>query len=80
MTMRSSPSWKPWASLSKIAWKHDVQVMIEGPGHVPMHKIKENMEKQLEICPRSPVLHAGAARDRYRARLRSHHVGHRRQP
>src|SRR5205814_4183927 len=36
--------------LTKIAWKHDVQVMIEGPGHVPMHKIKENMDKQLEIC------------------------------
>jgi phosphomethylpyrimidine synthase len=36
--------------LSKIAWKHDVQVFIEGPGHVPMHMIKENMEKQLEHC------------------------------
>jgi phosphomethylpyrimidine synthase len=34
--------------LTKIAWKHDIQVMIEGPGHVPMHLIKENMEKQLE--------------------------------
>ncbi|HET9611076.1 MAG TPA: phosphomethylpyrimidine synthase ThiC, partial [Acidimicrobiales bacterium] len=36
--------------LTKIAWDHDVQVMIEGPGHVPMHKIKENMELQLELC------------------------------
>src|SRR2546421_12275168 len=35
--------------LTKIAWKHDVQVMIEGPGHVPMHKIKENVEKQMQI-------------------------------
>ena len=34
--------------LTKIAWKHDVQTMIEGPGHVPMHLIKENMEKQLK--------------------------------
>ena len=39
--------------LTDIAWKHDVQVMIEGPGHVPMHKIKENVElKQMEICTR----------------------------
>src|SRR5439155_99484 len=36
--------------LTKIAWKHDVQVMIEGPGHVPMHLIHENMTKQLELC------------------------------
>ncbi len=40
--------------LTGIAWKHDVQVMIEGPGHVPMHKIKENMDKQLEICKEAP--------------------------
>ncbi|XJR86434.1 phosphomethylpyrimidine synthase ThiC [Elizabethkingia anophelis] len=40
--------------LTKIAWKHDVQVMIEGPGHVPMHMIKENMEKQLEECDEAP--------------------------
>ena len=38
--------------LTKIAWKHDVQTMIEGPGHVPMHKIKENMDKQLESAAR----------------------------
>ena len=36
--------------LTQIAWKHDVQTMIEGPGHVPMHLIKENMEKQLADC------------------------------
>src|SRR5438045_9417521 len=35
--------------LTEIAWRHDVQVMIEGPGHVPMHKIKENMALQLEV-------------------------------
>lgn len=42
--------------LTKIAWKHDVQVMIEGPGHVPMHMIKENMEKQLEECDEAPFI------------------------
>jgi phosphomethylpyrimidine synthase len=45
--------------LTKIAWKHDVQVMIEGPGHVPMHKIKENMDKQLEICQEAPFYTLG---------------------
>ncbi|MEW4284949.1 phosphomethylpyrimidine synthase ThiC [Priestia koreensis] len=45
--------------LTKIAWKHDVQVMIEGPGHVPMHKIKENMEKQLDICQEAPFYTLG---------------------
>ena len=45
--------------LTKIAWKHDVQVMIEGPGHVPMHKIKENMDKELEICMEAPFYTLG---------------------
>ncbi|OIK15726.1 phosphomethylpyrimidine synthase ThiC [Bacillus sp. MUM 116] len=45
--------------LTDIAWKHDVQVMIEGPGHVPMHKIKENMDKQLEICKEAPFYTLG---------------------
>jgi len=45
--------------LTKIAWKHDVQVMIEGPGHVPMHLIKENMEKQLELCQEAPFYTLG---------------------
>ncbi len=45
--------------LTKIAWKHDVQVMIEGPGHVPMHKIKENMDRQLEICDEAPFYTLG---------------------
>ncbi|MEE2933380.1 MAG: phosphomethylpyrimidine synthase ThiC [Pseudomonadota bacterium] len=45
--------------LTEIAWKHDVQVMIEGPGHVPMHKIKENMDKQLEICHEAPFYTLG---------------------
>jgi phosphomethylpyrimidine synthase len=45
--------------LTKIAWKHDVQVMIEGPGHVPMHKIKENMDKQLALCHEAPFYTLG---------------------
>ncbi|WP_029296384.1 phosphomethylpyrimidine synthase ThiC [Chryseobacterium hispalense] len=45
--------------LTKIAWKHNVQVMIEGPGHVPMHMIKENMEKQLEVCDGAPFYTLG---------------------
>lgn len=45
--------------LTKIAWKHDVQVMIEGPGHVPMHMIKENMDKQLIECEEAPFYTLG---------------------
>ncbi len=45
--------------LTKIAWEHDVQVMIEGPGHVPMHMIKENMDKQLSTCQEAPFYTLG---------------------
>jgi phosphomethylpyrimidine synthase len=45
--------------LTKIAWQHDVQVMVEGPGHVPMHLIKENMDKQLEVCQEAPFYTLG---------------------
>ena len=45
--------------LTEIAWRHDVQVMIEGPGHVPMHKIKENMDLQLEWCSEAPFYTLG---------------------
>ncbi len=45
--------------LTKIAWAHDCQVMIEGPGHVPMHKIKVNVEKQLEACGEAPFYTLG---------------------
>jgi len=45
--------------LTKIAWKHDVQVMIEGPGHVPMNLIQENMTKQLEVCQEAPFYTLG---------------------
>ena len=50
---------KTLGELTKIAWKHDVQVMIEGPGHVPMHMIKENMDKQLKECYEAPFYTLG---------------------
>ncbi len=50
---------KTLGELTKIAWRHDVQVMIEGPGHVPMHKIKENMDLQLEHCHEAPFYTLG---------------------
>ncbi len=50
---------KTLGELTQIAWKHDCQVMIEGPGHVPMHLIKENMEKQLEACAEAPFYTLG---------------------
>ncbi len=45
--------------LTQVAWKHDVQVMIEGPGHVPLHKIKANMDKQLKVCHEAPFYTLG---------------------
>lgn len=50
---------KTLGELTKIAWQHDVQVMIEGPGHVPMHMVKENMDKQLEYCHEAPFYTLG---------------------
>ena len=50
---------KTQGELTRIAWEHDVQVMNEGPGHVPMHLIKENMEKQLEWCQEAPFYTLG---------------------
>ena len=50
---------KTLGELTQIAWKHDVQVMIEGPGHVPMHLIKENMEMQLKHCDEAPFYTLG---------------------
>ncbi len=50
---------KTLGELTKIAWKHDVQVMIEGPGHVPMHMIKENMDLQLQYCDEAPFYTLG---------------------
>ena len=45
--------------LTTVAWQHDVQVMIEGPGHVPMHKIKENVDLQMELCHEAPFYTLG---------------------
>src|SRR5258706_78905 len=50
---------KTLGELTKVAWKHDVQVMIEGPGHVPMHKIKHNMDVQLKHCDEAPFYTLG---------------------
>ncbi|MBF0386418.1 MAG: phosphomethylpyrimidine synthase ThiC [Candidatus Omnitrophica bacterium] len=61
---------KVLGELTKTAWKHGVQIMIEGPGHVPLNKIKENMDRQLELCHNAPfytlgplVIDVGAGRD-----------------
>jgi phosphomethylpyrimidine synthase len=50
---------KTLGELTQVAWAHDCQVMIEGPGHVPMHKIKENMDLQLELCHEAPFYTLG---------------------
>jgi len=50
---------KTLGELTQIAWKHDVQVMIEGPGHVPMHLLKENVDKQLDCCQEAPFYTLG---------------------
>ncbi len=50
---------KTLGELTELAWKHDVQVMVEGPGHVPMHLIQENMTKQLEWCKEAPFYTLG---------------------
>jgi phosphomethylpyrimidine synthase len=50
---------KTLGELTKIAWKHDVQVMVEGPGHIPMHLIKENVEKELKECSEAPFYTLG---------------------
>jgi len=50
---------KTLGELTQVAWKHDVQVMIEGPGHVPLHLIKENMDLQLEQCAEAPFYTLG---------------------
>ena len=59
--------------LTKKAWEHDVQVMIEGPGHIPMDKIKEQVEKEVEWCHEAPFYTLGAAGDGHCAGLRPHH-------
>ena len=65
--------------LTQIAWAKGCQVMIEGPGHVPMHKIKVNMGQAAQGVRRSPLLHPRPAHHRHRPRLRPHHIRHRRR-
>ncbi len=60
--------------LTKIAWAHDVQVMIEGPGHVPMHMIQVNMEKQLKECHEAPFYTLGPLTTDIAPGLRPHHL------
>ncbi|OUR97270.1 phosphomethylpyrimidine synthase ThiC [Halobacteriovorax marinus] len=50
---------KTLGHLTQVAWNHDIQVIVEGPGHVPMHLVKENMEKQLEYCHEAPFYTLG---------------------
>ncbi len=63
--------------LTKVAWEYDVQVIIEGPGHVPMQMIKENMDKQLTDCFEAPFYTLRSADYRYCTGLRSYHLGYR---
>ena len=65
--------------LTQIAWEYDVQVMIEGPGHVPMHKIKENVDLQQEICDEAPFYTLGPLTTDVAPALRPHHLGDRRR-
>ena len=65
--------------LTEIAWEHDIQTMIEGPGHVPMHKIKENVDLQMEVCHEAPFYTLGPSGHRHRAGVRPHHQRHRRR-
>ena len=64
--------------LTKIAWEYGVQVIIEGPGHIPMHLIKENVDRQMEVCHEAPFYTLGPVDDRRRPGLRPHHLGDRR--
>ena len=68
-----------FGELTKVAWAKGCQVMIEGPGHVPLHKIKINVDKQLKECGEAPFYTLGPAGHRHRAGLRPHHLGDRRR-
>ena len=71
---------KTLGELTRRAQARGCQVMVEGPGHVPMDQIAMNMEKQAVECNEAPVLRIGTTRDRHRAGLRPYHLGHRRGP
>ena len=61
--------------LTRVAWQHDVQVMIEGPGHIPMQLIKENMDRELSECFEAPFYTLGPLTTDIAPGLRSHHFG-----
>ena len=69
---------KTLGELTKKAWDYDVQVMIEGPGHIPMDQIQMQVEKEREMCFDAPFYTLGPLVTDIRARLRPHHVGDRR--
>ena len=69
---------KTLGELTRKAWGYDVQVMIEGPGHIPMDQIQMQVEKEVRDVRRGAVLHARPVGHGLRSRLRPHHVGHRR--
>ena len=66
-------------NLTQRAWEKDVQVMVEGPGHMAMDEIAANMKMEKRLCHGAPFYVLGAVGDGYRPRIRSHHVGHRRR-
>ena len=66
--------------LTKRAWEKNVQVMIEGPGHVPLHEIEMNMQLQKKLCHNAPFYVLGPSGYRHCPRLRPYHVSHRRSP
>ncbi len=68
---------KTLGQLTRRAWQHDIQVMVEGPGHVPMDQIEFNVKKQMEECSEAPFYVLGPAGHRHRPRLRPHHQCHR---
>ncbi len=68
---------KTLGELTKKAWEYDVQVMIEGPGHIPLDQIELQVVKERELCFDAAVLHARSAGHGFRARLRPHHFGDR---
>ena len=72
-TRRRWPSSQRSASSRRSRGSTTCQTMIEGPGHVPMHLIKDNMDEQLRLCARGAVLYARAAHHRHRTWIRSHH-------
>ena len=57
------------AELTRIAWEYDVQVMVEGLGHIPMDKIKTNVDIQQQLCKEAPFYTSGSPYDRYRPRI-----------